>query len=63
MTLSGLNLKDGAQYRLVVLTKLRDVLGQNVAAEYDLDVVGPSSKKHINHKDVATPSPSPSTGG
>jgi len=63
VTLSGLNLKDGAQYRLVVLTKLRDVLGQNVAAEYDLDVVGPSSKKHINHKDVATPSPSPSTGG
>jgi hypothetical protein len=63
VTLSGLNLKAGDHYRLVVLTTLRDVQGQNVAAEYDLDLVGPSAKKHPNHKDVATPSPSPAAGG
>jgi len=33
-----------------------------VAAEYDLDFVGPTIKKHPNHKDDVTglPSPSPS---
>jgi len=53
-------LKEGAAYRLVVLSTVRDVLGHNVAAEYDLDFVGPSAKKHGNHKDAtASPSPSP----
>src|SRR5207253_539522 len=61
VTLSGLDLKEGAQYRLVVLTTVRDVLGHNVAAEYDLDVVGPSLKKHGNHKDVGSSSPSSSS--
>jgi hypothetical protein len=60
VTLTGLNLKAGDHYRLVVLTSLRDVQGQSVTAEYDLDLVGPSDKKHVNHKGVATPSPSPS---
>jgi hypothetical protein len=60
VTLSGLDLKEGAQYRLVVQTSVRDVLGQNVSAEYDLNFVGPSGKKHTNHKDVLTPTPSPS---
>ena len=59
VTLSGLNLKEGSQYRLVVLTTVRDVLGQNIASEYDLDVLGPS-KRHGNNKNVTTPSPSPS---
>ena len=60
VTLTGLNLKPGEDYRLVVLTSLRDVQGQSVAAEYDLELVGPSPKKHATHRDVVTPSPSPS---
>ena len=61
VTLSGLDLKEGSSYRLVVLTTVRDVLGHNVAAEYGLDFVGPSVKKHGNHRGaVVTPSPSPS---
>jgi Tol biopolymer transport system component len=60
LTLSGLELKEGAQYRLVVLTTVRDVLGHNVAAEYDLDLAGPSPKKHGNHRFVISPSPSAS---
>ncbi|HEY0830250.1 MAG TPA: Ig-like domain-containing protein [Candidatus Dormibacteraeota bacterium] len=57
VTLSGLNLAAGKQYKLVVLTTVRDVLGHNVAAEYDLNVLGPSPKKHANHKVVTTPAP------
>jgi len=43
----------------VVLTSVRDVLGQNVAAEYDLDFLGPAEKKHGNKKDVVSVSPEP----
>ena len=57
VTLSGLRLTAGAQYKLVVLTTVRDVLGHNVAAEYDLNVFGPSPKKHANHKENVTPTP------
>ena len=60
VTLSGLNLKEGSQYRIVVLTTVRDVLGQNIAAQYGLDVLGPSTKKHGNNRNTTTPSPSPS---
>lgn len=62
VTLTGINLKEGETYRLVVMTSVRDVLGHNVAAEYDLDFVGPSEKKHGNHgvPVTVTPSPSPS---
>ena len=60
VTLSGLNLKDGDQYTLVVKTSLRDVQGQHVSAEYDLTLVGPSTKKHPNNKVVTQPTPSPS---
>jgi hypothetical protein len=60
VTLSGLNLKEGAQYSLVVRTGVRDVQGQNVSAEYDLGFAGPTTKKHPNHKDVVSPTPSPS---
>ncbi len=62
VTLSGLSLTAGAQYKLVVLTTVRDVLGHNVAAEYDLSVLGPSPKKHANHKGTVTPTPSASAG-
>ncbi len=58
VTLSGLGLKQGAQYRLVVKTSVRDVQGKNVAAEYQLDLVGPTDKKHGNKKDVAPVLPS-----
>ncbi len=60
VTLAGLDLKEGSQYKLVVLTTVRDVLGHNVAAEYDLNVLGPSLKKHGNHRIVVTPTPTPS---
>ncbi|MFI5039880.1 MAG: Ig-like domain-containing protein [Solirubrobacterales bacterium] len=68
VTISGLDLKPGAQYRLVVLTTLRDVLGHNIAAEYDLQLVGPVAKTKADHKSggvtaspaPASPSPSPS---
>ena len=57
VTLSGFDLKAGARYRLVVLTKVRDVLGHNVSAEYDLDLVGPAIK-HAR-RDVVTSEPAP----
>ena len=58
VTLSGLDLKEGTQYRLVVLTTVRDVRGHNVAAEYALDVVGPAAKKRAFHRAVVV-SPMP----
>ncbi len=58
--LTGLNLKAGDAYRLVVLTSIRDVSGQNVAAEYDLDFFGPTTKRHGNHQDSVAPTPSTS---
>ena len=68
VTISGLSLKPGAQYKLVVLTTLRDVLGQNIAAEYDLQLVGPVATNKNDQKNggvtaspaPASPSPSPS---
>lgn len=61
VTLSGLDLKPGAQYRLVVLTSVQDVHGQPVAAEYDLYVLGPLSQNPGNHQGATgNPSPSPS---
>jgi Tol biopolymer transport system component len=64
VTITGLDLKPGAPYRLVVLTTVRDVLGHNVAAEYDLDLVGPAAKNHHGGKQGGTtvtvsPSPTP----
>ena len=68
VTVGGLDLKPGAQYELVVLTTLKDVLGHNVAAEYDLQLVGPVVKNKPDRKNggvtaspipVAAPSPSP----
>jgi len=63
VTISGLDLKPGAQYELVVLTTLRDFRGHNVAAEYDLQLVGPVAKAKPDHKSggvTASPAPIPS---
>ncbi len=63
VTISGLDLKPGAQYELVVLTTLRDFRGHNVAAEYDLQLVGPVAKTKPDHKSggvTASPAPIPS---
>ncbi|HKV89038.1 MAG TPA: Ig-like domain-containing protein [Candidatus Dormibacteraeota bacterium] len=60
VTFSGLDLKPGAKFRLQVTTSLRDVLGRNVASEYDLDVPGPVPVNHTSHKTAGDlPSPSP----
>lgn len=63
VTLSGLDLKPGGKYKLVVLTSVRDVQGRNVASEYDLDLLGPALKKSANQRQLPpAASPSPSTG-
>ncbi len=63
VTISGLDLKPGSRYELVVLTTLRDFRGHNVAAEYDLQLVGPVAKARPDHKSggvTASPAPIPS---
>ncbi|HKC20720.1 MAG TPA: Ig-like domain-containing protein, partial [Candidatus Dormibacteraeota bacterium] len=61
VTISGLSLTEGSAYRLVVMTTVRDVQGQSVAAEYDLDLLGPSSTRHVQRRLVVpVPTPSPS---
>jgi hypothetical protein len=68
VTISGLDLKPGIQYKLVILTTLRDFLGHNIAAEYDLQLLGPVAKSKPDHKNggvtaspvPVAPSPSPS---
>lgn len=50
VTVTGLDLKPGSKLRLEVMTALRDVLGRNVAAEYDSDLLGPVLKNHADHK-------------
>ena len=63
VTLSGMDLKPGGKYKLVVLTSVRDVQGRNVASEYDLDLLGPALKKSVNVRQApANASPSPSAG-
>jgi hypothetical protein len=61
VTITGLDLKAGAQYKLVVLPALRDVLGHNVASEYDLQLIGPAAKNQtgVVVKPPVSPSPSP----
>ena len=62
VTITGLELRPGAQYKLVVLPALRDVLGHNVASEYNLQLLGPAVKNQtgIVVKPPVSPSPSPS---
>ena len=58
VTITGLDLKAGAHYKLVVLTSVRDVLGHNVASEYSLQLAGPALKNQ-NRKSGATVTASP----
>ena len=71
VTIAGLGLKPGAQYKLVVLTTLRDFLGHSIAAEYDLQLVGPVAKNKTEQRSggvtaspppIASPSPSATPG-
>ncbi|HEV2475026.1 MAG TPA: Ig-like domain-containing protein [Candidatus Dormibacteraeota bacterium] len=68
VTISSIDLKAGAQYRLVVMTSVRDVQGQKVQAEYDLDLLGPAANRHAERKAASsalaspTPAVSPSAG-
>ena len=59
VTISGLDLKPGAQYRLVVMTSVRDVQGQKVQAEYDLDLLGPAANRHAQRKSLSSALASP----
>jgi Big-like domain-containing protein len=62
VTITGLDLKAGRQYRLVVLTTVRDVVGNNTASEYDLNVYGPvdPNRHGDNSQPTASPTPQPS---
>ena len=63
VVITGLDLAPGASYKLVVLTSVQDVSGRNVAAEYDLNVVGPaqaSSPTAPSPEPSPEPTPSPS---
>lgn len=61
VTITGVDLTAGKQYRLVVQNTVRDVQGHNVAPEYDLDLFGPVAKKHAEQKisggSAGSPSP------
>jgi hypothetical protein len=62
VTIDGLDLKAGKSYKLVVLSTVQDVSGNNLAAEYDLTFVGPADTPE-RHRDISpspTPLPSPS---
>jgi hypothetical protein len=60
VTISGLDLKPHATYKLVVLSTVQDVGGTNIAAEYDLTFNGPADVHGgANKRDQQSPSPSP----
>jgi hypothetical protein len=60
VTIAGLDLKAGKQYRLEVLSTVRDVVGNNIASEYDLVLYGPADASHHGDNSTApTPTPSP----
>jgi hypothetical protein len=60
VTISGLDLKSHATYKLVVLSTVQDVGGTNIAAEYDLTFTGPADVHGgANKRDQQSPSPSP----
>ena len=58
VTIDGLDLKAGKGYKLVVLSTVQDVSGNNIAAEYDLAFSGPSDTHGDRHRNTS-PSPSP----
>ncbi len=60
VTVSGLDLKPHATYKLVVLPTVQDVGGTNIAAEYDLTFGGPAETHGgANGRGGQIPSPSP----
>jgi hypothetical protein len=60
VTISGLDLKPRATYKLVVLSTVQDVAGTNIAAEYDLTFGGPAETHGgANGRGEQRPSPSP----
>jgi hypothetical protein len=59
VTITGLDLKAGSYYKLVVLTTVRDVLGHNVASEYSLQLAGPALKNQKDRKGAGTVTASP----
>ncbi len=60
VTISGLELKPHATYKLVVLSTVQDVSGTNIAAEYDLTFGGPAEAHGgANGRGEQIPSPSP----
>ncbi len=60
VTISGLDLKPHATYKLVVLSTVQDVSGANIAAEYDLTFGGPAETHGgANGRGEQIPSPSP----
>jgi hypothetical protein len=61
VTISGLTLKAWTRYKLVVLTTVRDVLGHNVAAEYDLALTGPAVQNQGENKNAGNVSASPAS--
>jgi len=58
VTITGLQLKPGGQYRLVVRTSVRDVGGHNVAAEYNLQLLAPAPRTKPNLKTAGSGSSS-----
>ena len=58
VALTGLQLSPGAHYRLVVMPTVLDVGGRHIAAEYDLDLVGPAPTQTAGGVNP-TPSPAP----
>ncbi|HWO45518.1 MAG TPA: hypothetical protein VNO87_08020, partial [Methylomirabilota bacterium] len=46
-------------YKLVVLSTVQDVGGNNVAAEYDLTFAGPDNSKAAKQHEGQVPPPSP----
>jgi hypothetical protein len=65
VTIGGLALKAGARYKLVVLTTVRDVLGHNVATEYNLLLSGPAVQNQGDNKNAGSvqvsPTPTPTS--
>jgi Bacterial Ig-like domain len=64
VTISGLDLKPHATYKLVVLSTVQDVGGTNIAAEYDLTFAGPAAahgggNSGAYSRGEQSPSPSP----
>jgi hypothetical protein len=61
VTITGVDLKPGSHYKLVVLTTVRDVGGHNVASEYDLELLAPALKNKGNQRTAGglTASPVP----